>query len=227
MLQNSTKTKRGDCDRCTKTDVDIFPTHHNMVMCAECRDDEMAAVKRNEDAIKIVQDARVVDSGIELQQDIYNAATVSFVELQAAFEHNDAIPADQKNYALMKECAERLEKYNVAIFNEEAATMIKRNERFSLFQNMQNLATKLRADQRAEFKQLDVNYVPKAPTKKEKTTKPTKPANKGFDAAAKKALYDACKKYNVPAARVQQAVVAKNITPEVAAKQLAELLGLL
>ena len=67
-----------------------------------------------------------------------------------------------------------------------------------------------------------MNYQPEPISKKVKTTKPVK-VTKAFD---KTALYDAAKKYGVPAMTIRSICVSKGKSVEDAAKELAELMGI-
>lgn len=221
MLNHSHKTKRGDCDACPKTDIDVFPTHHGMVMCAECRDKEIAAVARSKEAVAIVETARKVDTAIELKQDVFNATTVSFIELQTAIGQDDAIPADQKDYRVVKECADRIDRLTAIIFAEEAALMAKKEARHAWLVQTQNLAAKLRADVRGEFKQYDVNYNPQPPKSSKPKAVKAPSVSKKMD---KTAVFEAAKKYGVPAAQVQGMVISLHISPDEAGRKLKELL---
>jgi hypothetical protein len=222
MSLTNRKTVKGDCETCDRTDVELTQMHHNIMMCDTCVADEKAVTERNAHAVQVIADARKQDGQIELKADLFNAGTVSFVELQAAIENNAEIPAERKQYTLMEEVAARIEKLNAAIFSEEAALLAKKNERHALLVNAQNVAAKLHAVEREKFKQYDINYKPVAP----KSVKPkvVKTSGKKFD---KTALYEAAKKYGVPAPQVQGIVTAQNKSYEDAAKHLAELMGLI
>jgi hypothetical protein len=219
MLQTM---KKGDCEVCARTEVSIvLQKNGNIWMCDTCYAQDVAVSQQNAHARTVIENARKADASIELKQDLFNAGTVSFVELQAAIENNTEIPADQKNYSVMVEVAARIEKLNVIIFTEEAALLAKKNERHALLVNAQNVAAKLHEKEREKFKQYDVNYKPVTP----KSVKPKAVSpKKGFD---KTAVFEAAKKYNVPAAQVQSIVLAKNLSPEDAAKHMATLMGLI
>lgn len=224
-LTNRKTELKGDCEACERVDMKLtLVTPGNILMCEFCLAINAEAVERNKHAVQVIEDSRKKDAQIELKQDLFNAGTTSFVELQAAIVANSEIPAERKNYAIMEEVAARIELLNTAIFADEAALLAKKNERHALLVNAQNVAAKLHEKEREKFKQYDVNYKPQAP----KSTKPKaivqkKPA-KAFSMSELKA---AAAKYNVPLARVQQIAVARNISAEDAAKELATALGLL
>jgi hypothetical protein len=214
--------KKGECEVCARTEVNlILQKNGNIWMCDTCYADDVATTEKNTHARAVIDNARKADASIELKQDLFNAGTVSFIELQAAIEANTEIPADRKNFSLMQEVAARIEKLNVVIFTEEAALLQKKNERHALLINAQNVAAKLHAVEREKFKQYDVNYKPVTP----KSVKPKSVKTPGkFD---KTAVFEAAKKYGVPAAQVQSVILSKNLSAEDAAKHMAQLLGLI
>jgi len=227
MFQNSLKTKRGECDCCGKVDIDIYPTHHNMSMCAVCRDAEMAAIDAASKVkalanVSVVEASRKIDTLVELKADIYNAETVPFIALQASIESDESIPSARKRLALADEVKARLDAFNKAIFDDEAALMVKRNQRQAWLVHMQNVAAGLHESERAKYKQHDVNYKPTVV----KSVKPkvVKPSPKKFSKAE---LYAAATKYGVPAPAVQAWVTARGISCEDAARTLAEQMGLI
>lgn len=216
-------TRKGDCDCCTTTDVMLTQSKFDagMMQCAECAAKEARTIT----AQQTIDTARKIDASIELKADIFNAATVSFVELEAAVMNDDSIPADQKNYKVAELAAERIEKLNPVIFEAEQAVIKLKNERYMWLENTQKTVAKLRVDQQAKFKLHNINYKPEAPSKKVKTVTPAGPSRKvTFDKAA---VYAAAKKYGVPAAQVQSIIVSKGLSAEGAAKHFAELMGLI
>lgn len=222
MLLNKQAVKKiGDCEiKDEHKDVEVFLEAGNIWMCQICRDYEAELTERNALARKMIQESRSVDSSIQLKQDIFTAKTVPAIELRAAIEHDDSIPADQKDYAFTKECMTRFQNLQKIIFEERKALSEKENELRMWQVNVQTSAGKLRTDIRAEFKALDVNYQP-TPVKNIKP-KAVTTSKKTFD---KKALYEAAKRYDVPALQVQSIIVSRNMTADNAAKYLAELLG--
>jgi hypothetical protein len=225
MYPKSNKAVIGDCEAShfdgLGVNVEITMTHGNMWLCAACLTKENEATARSKAAIQVVEDARKKDSQVELKQDLFNAGTVSFIELSAAIEANAEIAPDKKNDAIMAEVANRIEKLTAAIFAEEASLVAKKNERHALLVNAQRIAASLHESEKAKYPQFDINYKPQVKTSsKPKLVKTRKP----FDKAA---LYDAAKKYGVPAPQVQAIIVAQNKSAEDAAKHLATIMGLL
>lgn len=217
---NGKAVPNGDCECCTDSINVPLQLINGMLMCADCMARQQTAVKASN---IVITESRKVDDSITLSKDVINASTVAFVELKAAIDNNPEIPADQKQYRLVEECALRIQKMNAAIFSHDEMGVTMKNERHAWLKNTQEFAAKLKADQREKFKQYDLNYNPAAPSKKVKSTKSAGPSKRTFDKAA---LYAASKKYGVPAAQVQSIVVSRGLPVEAAARQLAELMGL-
>jgi hypothetical protein len=127
----------------------------------------------------------------------------------------------------MVEVAARIDKLTAVIFADEEAITAKKNERHALLVNAQNLAAKLHEREREQFKQYDLNYKPVTP--KSVKPKPVKAPKPNIKAFSMKELRDACAKYNVSQflSRVQMMAEARKIPAEQAAKELAEMMGLL
>ena len=209
----------GDCEVCSATNVFLTLRHGDILMCPTCLEDDQKMIASAE---KVIDDARKSDATIELRQDLHLAGTVAFTELQAAIQNNPSIPDGQKNYALMVEVAARIEKLAAVIFADEAALLAKKNERHALLTNARQVAAKLQEKERAKFKEYDINYKPVTP----KSVKPTRvPKASSKKKYSKAELYDAAKKYNLPVAQVQSIVIARNMSPEDAAKYFAQLMG--
>lgn len=221
------RRKRGDCEgSCDKTDVDIYLVHHNMWLCAECRDKEFAIIQQNNSVVKIIETSREIDSQIVLKTDILVAQTVPAMELRAAIDQDETIPQDQKDYRFTEECYQRYLKLKQVISEERKALQEKENLLRVWQTNTQATAGKLRADQREKYKELDFNYQPEPIKKQNKTTKVKTGKTPKFDKAA---VMQAANKYKVPAHTVQIMVVTRKgeVTPEQAAMELARNMGLL
>ena len=205
-------------------DVPVRLVHGDMWLCADCILEEQRAEERSRDAALKVVESRKTDTLLELKQDVFVAGTVPFVELQAAIFANDAIPAEKKWAALVEEADKRYQTLTEVIFAEEAALVAKKNARHALHVNIQQVVSRLKETEKAKYANYNVNYKPVAITKKEKTVKAVKLDKAGYN---KSELFDAAKKYSVPAAQIRAVMVRKNITAENAAKSIAEAMGLI
>jgi hypothetical protein len=216
----------GECDACPKVDVDLFEIPGSkMRLCVVCHQAEIAAIESSKVINGAIATAKVVDSGIKLKADIFNAATVDFTNLQAAIMNDESISPEKKAETLVQMASERIQKYNQVIFQEEEATMIKRNERASWSKQIKEFVETLRTEQREKFKKYDINYSPAPISKAAKTSKPAGPRKKApaFDMAACKA---AAAKYNVPMASIQMLAKSQNLSMDDAGKKMAEMLGI-
>lgn len=213
-------TKTGDCDCCERTNVALTRSTEQagMMQCSVCYTDEQAAIAKRR-SVEVIEQSIAIDETIVLQKDIHNASTVAFIELRAAIQNNDAIPADQKEYELVKMAAERIKIVKAAIIADEQALMAKKNEHHAWITQVQEVASRLRADYREKIKQYDLSYHPSGITKKEKSTTPSQSGKPGFKRAE---VSEAATKYNVDRMMVQFMVTQRNITPDAAAKELAE-----
>lgn len=222
-MSADTNRKHGDCDCCTNVNVPVTASN-GMMMCDSCIALQNAAIERQK-AVETIEKSVKTDDSIVMKTDLFNAATVSFIELQAAISHDSNIPEEAKGYELVKQAAERIKKMNAAIIADEQALMQKKNERHAWLTNVQEVASKLRADYREKFRQFDLSYQPVAapkPTTKKAASKPKKETFKRADIVA------ACAKYNVADQlhMIQMMLVSRNgLTPEDAAKEWAGKLG--
>jgi len=209
----------GECDCCTKVEVNLYAGEAGMSQCEEC-----LALDLSTKSTKVIEMSRKVDTLIELKQDVFLAGTVSFAELQSAIQNDSTIPDGRKNYAIVEECDSRLKILQKAIFDDEAALVAKKNAYQALRVNAQNVAARLTESERAKYKQFDVSYKPNAPTKKEKSISPVSQSKPKYN---KTELVNASKKYGIDMRQIQFLAAKKNLTADAAARQIAELMGTL
>ncbi len=215
------QSKIGDCEICDSREVKVFLETGRIWMCESCQNKEEELTRRNEEARKVIEVSRHIDSLVELKQDVFNSPTVPFIELQAAVEHNTEIPADKKNDFLALEMKTRIETLTNAIFSEESALTTKKNERAMWQVNLQSVVSKLHIKEREKYKQFEINYKPQTP----KSIKPH--AVKGPVKFDKDAVFAAAKKYGVSAVDVQMRITGgSNKSPEKAAEFLVEQIAL-
>lgn len=216
-------TKKGECDACPKVDVDLYPSG-NMLLCVTCYQAEVKAIGDSKWINNALATGKIVETPIQLKQDIFNAVTTPFIELKLMIAKDAEVPQDKKNEVFMQAIEAKIKNLRDAIFLEKQATLAKENEVYSWAQQRREFISKLQESEREKFKKFDVNYTPKSPTKREKTTKPTKPANKmKFSMAECKA---AASKYGVQVSGVQAWYVQKKgeLSYEECAKRLAEMM---
>lgn len=194
-------------------------------MCIECWTSEKKAVEDT----KWIQNALINGSKIEtppvLKQDIFVSSTAAFVEIQAAVNHDDSIPANRKNEVFMQRVEKRIKDLREVIFNTK-------NEVYALSQQAREFIGKLQESEREKFKQYDVNYAPKpaSPRKVKDAAKDRKPrkSSSSYSAKDQRECAEAAKKYGVSPVTVRS-IYVKNpgISYDAAARELAEMMGLI
>ena len=224
------QTKIGDCEVCINVNLKTTCTYGNIWMCDECIEKERKLTEENMKPENVqarvnatLHAAAKIDESVVVKTDLFNAATVASVELKAAIENDENIPADQKQYVYANACLERFQKFQKTVFDQRQELLENENKMRMWQTQVQQAASTLRGELREKFKQFDVNYQPAPP----KTVKPASPrtSKKKF---SREELNAAIKKYNLDgshATAVQMLVTAKNWTVENAAKDLAVKLG--
>lgn len=211
------KVTKGDCECCDSTAVDVTLQHGNMWMCATCSEKEKVATK-------LIEESKVIDSSIQVKADIYNAKTVAAIELRGAIEADSTIPADQKEYVYAKMCYDRYKHIQEVIFNQRKELIANENEMRMWQVNVQTTASKLRTEQREQFKTLDSSYQP-VPQKTPKSRPIRTPK-----AVQREEIHEAARKYGIPQLHnaIKMMVQTRaGMSADGAARDLAQKLGLL
>jgi hypothetical protein len=224
----------GECDACPATEVDLFEVPGSkMRLCLKDYQAEIQAIEDSKVINKVIQTSLKQDASIQRKADIHNAATLSFGELYAAIQHDDAIAPEKKTATLMQLVETRITGFTSVIFDLKAQQTNVENEREGWRQSTVDFISKLRADEREKYSKFNVSYAPTPVTKKSvkaaagATGKGSKPRKStGFTAAEMVQLKEAAAKYNVPMASVQMLVKSQNLSFEAAAKQMADILKL-
>jgi len=200
--------------------------HGNMWLCETCKDREIRAMEQSAEMKRIVESSRKQDESIKVIPEIILAKSVALPQLQAAIQADDSIPADQKDYAYVKAIEARVIHFQSVVSAQMKSLNEAQNELRMWQTNGQTAAGKLREELRAQFKSLDVNYIPpKQPKIKKAASSPKASGKKSFDRAA---CNEAAAKWKVPAAQVQGIYYSKaEYSYDDAAQHLARLLGLI
>lgn len=224
-MNRITNAKTGDCDCCPDSKNVTLTLRHGDWMCDNCVKLETDAESR-QTAIDTIEKSHAIDETIQIQSDIFNAATVSFAELKASIDNaSDASQAD-KDYALYLEAVNRIKQMTAGIVADEQALVAKKNGRHAWVTQVQELTVNLRADYRAKAKAHDLSYQPTTPKSVKPAKTPKTPTNT-FTSKAKGELNDAAEKYKVPAHMVRITMVQFGISAENAARRCAVNLGLI
>jgi hypothetical protein len=167
-------TETATCDCCPNIGpVEI--RYGNMLMCAACWDKEqkvsaehMSPENQNKRVLeyrtqqnKIIEQSRAIDNNITVRTEIYNAQTVSINDLASAINSNPEI--NNKPFALAEELTNRLNNLKKAAFEIQEQLVNNNSEQRAIQQYMNDLANKLRAEEREKLKLQDINYKPASP----------------------------------------------------------------
>ena len=205
------------CDRVGPVDL----KYGNFLMCKECQDKEVIAERermlpanqqaRVDSMNAALQHSRDIDNSIQVRTDLFNAATVSIVELKSAIDTDDSIA--NKPYALAEELTKRFNHFKSVVFEMNEKIIEAGNQQKAIQIYLNQLANTLRAEEREKLKISDINYQPKPPTK----VKSVSTAKGKFD---KKELEKYAQELGVAPFTLQMLVVSKGITVETAANML-------
>lgn len=117
---------------------------------------------------ELIKNARAVDASIQLVPDIHNAYTVQIMELHKAINEDPTIPADSKNSAMAQLLLERYTHVGKIMFDARQVLADGGQQQRAMQTYMNDLANKLRADERAKFQLVDISYNVEQEVKKAK-----------------------------------------------------------
>lgn len=216
-----TTTTPTECEVCPNTgNLSLFM---GMWLCSSCKAKEIElqieSAKQSDARVaasKIaISEARAIDESITLKEDIFNANTVSIIDLKKAIDANPEI--ENKALALATELHTRFTHYQKVIFDARTALSEAGNASRAIQQYMNTLANQLRVEEREKLKLTDINYKPETP----KTIKPSSGKTRGPKKGPSKEDYrNAAAKWNVPMEMIAAVAVAKNMTAEQAAEHV-------
>jgi hypothetical protein len=229
-----------DCDICGAQDVSVQVKFGNMLMCGPCTENEerlyaesqrpenvAARVETQQKAAEInavLNQAKTIDESVTVKSEIFNAETVSLDEIKAAIEADAAI--ENKPFALAEQVKARFEHLTNVVFelNNQIVEATNRQKAIQVYLNQ--LANKLRAEEREKLKISDLSYQPKPV--KSATPKPIKTSgakkNKALDKAE---LRKYAAELGVAEFTLQSIIVSKGVTVQVAANILREKLAIM
>ena len=242
-IQNQTNDRvviERECEVCSAKG-DWFK-HCAMYMCPTCRDKEMALSAKNkatesdrvsaaiEDTVarsnqsiidaresKVVEDIAKeipIDGSIQVRSDIFNAKTISIIDMKKGIDEDSSI--EKKHFALALELRSRFLHLRKVLFDIDESRVSITNEQRSIQTYLNELSNKLRTEEREKIKLKDINYKPVV----SKIAKPRiakKPKLPKFDKAELKRL---ASETGIPEFTLQTICVAKGIQPTEAADML-------
>lgn len=226
MLHSVLPKKIGDCEVCDAKNIVITNHYNGMWFCDKCWEKEDKAQKDNmtpeaqqkrvdavENLHKAISEAEKIDSTIEVRTDLFNAATISIVELKATIDADVSIT--NKPYALAEELMKRFGHFKNVVFELNRQIVEAGNQQKAIQVYLNQLANSLRASEREKLRLADISYKPSAP----KVAKPTpiKTAAKKLD---KVELRKYASELGISEFTLQMIVVQKGLTVEAAANLL-------
>lgn len=213
-------TDKATCEACPNVGpCELYPDYNGMLLCAECIGKEEAIRLSPEEARKRVQslaEAQKIDSNVQVRSDVFNAATVSIMELKVIIDADTTIV--QKDFKLAMVVTERLNDLKRAIFERRQDLIEKENQQNAHQVYLNNLSNKLRVEEREQIKLADINYKPNPV----KVTKPRDTKVRKFD---KTELNKYALESGLPASVIQQVCISKNMSPQQAAEHLKKVMA--
>lgn len=214
----------GPCEVCDLIDTQITVHYGNMWFCKDCWIKEasvtkdLPSVSNTQNVVQnVLQQAARIDNSVEVRTDLFNAHTVSIINLKAEIDNNPEII--NKPYALAEELKNRFEKFKSVVFEYNEKIVEANNAQRAIQVYLNTLANSLRAEEREKLKIADINYKPIS-------VKPLKPKSIGTTGTRKSTKLDKneLRKYaaelGIPEFTLQMLVVSKGITVETAANML-------
>lgn len=219
----------GECEVCDKKHTEENPVkitvhYGNMWFCDSCWEAESKAtaeLKATSQTVNVVtnalQSAARIDNSVQVRTDLFNAQTVSIINLKAEIDNNPEIT--NKPYALAQELLARFEKFKTVIFEYNEKIVEANNSQKAIQVYLNQMANTLRSEEREKLKIADINYQPTR-------VKPVKPAAIKTTGTKKATKLDKVelRKYaaelGVAEFTLQMVVVAKGVTIQEAAVML-------
>ena len=214
-----TLVKKGDCDCCDNVSCNVI-LRNGMTMCDACVAKENKAIEESGQKItaeQIIAQSKTIDTQAQIKPDVFRLATVAAIELKGAINADETIPESQKDYLMAKTTFERFLHFKNVVLQKRDELTAAESEMRAWQAQAQTFAGKVRADQRAEFKALDLSYNPTP-------VKSVKEASKSTGSPKKIKMTDvkeAAQKYNVSAQMITMYMIGKTITADAAAAHIA------
>lgn len=211
-------TTEAKCDHCKMGEREVF-LWADILLCQECVDKQDALQQHIADtadervrAARLLVESRKLDQGIRVFTDVFNSKTVGIEELRAAIFVDDTIPQDQKRFKFAAVLDERYQKLKDVIFSKRDELSQLETEQRAIQVYYNNFANQLKTEERAQLRLKDSTYVVQEP---KKVTTPKAVTAKPYD---KVSIRTTAAKHKLPEAAINMLCVAKNISPEEAAR---------
>lgn len=221
-------TDHATCDACPNVGP-VELRYGTMLLCADCWAKEQALQLANNTPTKqaervdtlnaAIKASREQDASIQVNTDIFNAATVAIQELKQSIDADPTIT--NKPYHLASELTTRFEHFKAVIFAKNQEIIEAANQQKAIQVYLNNMANTLRAEEREKLKLQDINYKPTPPKLvKSKTDKPATVKVRSSNKLDKAELRKYAAELNIPEYTIQMLCVSKGITPAMAADKL-------
>jgi hypothetical protein len=210
-----------ECESCSNIGP-VELVYGNMLMCSSCiikekvaSSEHMSPEKQAERVAEFnegLAKARLIDDAIKVRTDVFNAETVSIIDLKKLIDEDTSII--NKPYALAEELMRRFNQHKAAIFEHNEAIITETNAQRAIQININELANKLRAEEREKLRISDINYKPVA-------LRPSKPSSiKVSKKLDKKELKKYATELGIGEFTLQMVAVQRGISIELAAEIL-------
>lgn len=167
-------TAAAKCERCGKNkECNVY---NGILSCWECHDRYLHGIiekaSQSDEAKKVIADARRIDTSIRFNGDVFNALTISHIELRKAYLDNEEIPENQREHAFQRHLIERYEWLKTHVFKlQDEQEQLRQQqsdaytEQKAISKTLREIGNDLREDIRAKLKEHDHNYKPVAVVK--------------------------------------------------------------
>lgn len=205
-----------ECESCNETEGLRY--RFNLWLCEKCMQNEIKARLESGDIksiqAEVQQSIARVDTQINVRTDIFNATVQSIEELK-----NEIGEVENKNFVLAERLQARINEYKRIVFNLNEQVLQESNKQRATQEYLNNLANKLRAEERERLRLQDISYKPKPVTKPIKTSAVKKSTK--FDKAGLKQL---ALELGMAEFTIQSMIVAKGWTLEQAGNELRRII---
>lgn len=215
ILNSSTTVDKilSDTWKCSNCSVINNILNKQCTKCKSIRPTEYDSLAKMDNLI--LSTSRAIDQNITVKTDLFNAHTISIEELRLAIENDPSI--ENKNYKLAEVLKERHEHFQHIIFDNNAIIVDAANGQKAIQVYLNNLANKLRSEERTKLKLADITYEvkPVGPIKAPSIKKPIKK----FDSASiKRVSAELTKEFGkpIPEFMVQTVAVSNNCDADMA-----------
>ena len=178
------------------------------------RSDVPTTIRLPQSALDLINRAKVIDDSVQVRSDIFNLQTISINELKQSIDADESIK--DKSYQLAVVLTERLNHFKKVIFELNEEMVNKATEQRAIQTYLNELANRLRTEQRDELKLRDINYQPD-PVKIVKPRVSSALQPKKIDKSEVKRW---AKEIGMPEQMIQMTCISKNMSPEDAAKHI-------